>query len=97
MVQAIATASGRQPDIVCGKPSETLARHLLSSRNMDPATTCMVGDRTDTDMEFGRSVGMYTLFVESGTMTREEACSAEPRQRPHFTAPSIAVLADLYA
>ena len=33
----------------------------------------MVGDRTDTDIAFGRSVGMQTLFVESGSMTEQAA------------------------
>lgn len=95
MVAAIAKAAGREPDIVCGKPSESLARHMLVSRGLDPATTCMVGDRTDTDIEFGRSAGMHTLFVESGTMTEKEACTAAPHQRPHFIAASIATLRDL--
>lgn len=95
MVEAIAFASGRRPDIVCGKPSESLARLLLDKWGMDPATTCMVGDRTDTDIEFGRSVGMQTLFVESGTMSESDAVNAPPERRPHFISPSIAVLGQL--
>ena len=46
---------------------------MLSGYGLDPATTCMVGDRVDTDMEFGRAAGMHTLFVESGTTTAEAA------------------------
>jgi len=95
MVEAVAVAAGRQPDIICGKPSPSLARHLLSYNGLSASTTCMVGDRTDTDIEFGRSVGMYTLFVESGTMTETEARASEPCRQPHFIAASIAVLADL--
>jgi len=95
LVEAIACASGRRPDIVCGKPSASLARHLLTSRGFDPSTTCMVGDRTDTDIAFGRGVGMQTLFVESGTMTQEEAASAPIEHRPHFISASIAVLQSL--
>lgn len=95
MVAAVAKAAGREPDIVCGKPSASLAAYLLRTRGLDPETTCMVGDRTDTDVEFGRSGGMQTLFVESGTMTEAEALAADPSQRPHFTAPSIATLRDL--
>lgn len=95
MVAAVAMAAGRQPDIICGKPSVSLAKYLLASRGMDPATTCMVGDRTDTDIEFGRSGGMQTLFVGTGTMTEEEALAAPASQQPHFMAASIAVLREL--
>lgn len=96
-VEAIATAAGRRPDVVCGKPSESLARLLLEREDLDASTTCMVGDRTDTDIEFGRVVGMETLFVESGSMTLREAESAEPEQLPRFVANSIEVLHELLA
>merc|ERR1712129_153540 len=89
MAEAVAYASGRRPDMICGKPNEALARHLLASRKFDPATTCMVGDRNDTDIEFGLSAGMQTLFVESGTMTEVEARNAPPGRVPHFLADSI--------
>lgn len=95
MVEAVAYAAGRRPDIVCGKPSRSLALHILDFHGLNPSTTCMVGDRTDTDIEFGRSVGMQTLFVESGTMTEDEARTAEPHRRPDYIAASIAILSDL--
>lgn len=95
MVAAVAEAAGRGPDVVCGKPSTSLARQILAGRGMDPTATCMVGDRTDTDVEFGRSAGMHTLFVESGTMTEAEARTAAPSQRPDFIATSIATLREL--
>ncbi|CAE7363639.1 PGLP2 [Symbiodinium sp. KB8] len=95
MWSAIAVAAGRQPDIVCGKPSETLARYLLSSKGLSPDTTCMVGDRTDTDIAFGRSVGMQTLFVASGSMTEQEVMQANSTDQPHYVADSIAILGQL--
>eukprot|EP00439_Symbiodinium_sp_Y106_P080259 s415_g19.t1 len=95
MWSAIAVAAGRQPDIVCGKPSETLARYLLSSKGLPPETTCMVGDRTDTDIAFGRSVGMQTLFVASGSMTEQEVMQANRTDQPHYVAESIAILGQL--
>merc|ERR1740123_1407616 len=73
MAAAIACATGRKPDMICGKPSAALARQMLANQALDPSTTCMVGDRVDTDIAFGNSVGMETLLVESGTMTLEEA------------------------
>lgn len=100
MAAAIAYAAGKEPDIVCGKPSASLARYLLESRGLDPEATCMVGDRLDTDIAFGRSGGMQSLIVESGSMTAEELRTTlnedmPVEQKPHFVAPSIAVLSDL--
>lgn len=91
--RAVAMVSGREPDIVCGKPSASLGQHMLQSYGLEPATTCMVGDRIDTDIEFGRSAGMATLFVDSGSTAAATALSAQAAQRPDFLAPSIAVLA----
>jgi len=97
---AIAHAAGKHPDIVCGKPSSSLAQYLLDDRGLDPEATCMVGDRLDTDIAFGRSGGMHTLLVESGSMTAEELKNSLSdnmplEYKPHFVAPSIAVLSDL--
>jgi len=95
LLQAVATACGREPTIVCGKPSRGLALQLLESEGFTAASTCMVGDRTDTDIEFGRSVGMETLFVESGSMTLEEVRVVDEASQPRFVAASIATLAEL--
>mmetsp|Transcript_9178 Transcript_9178/g.20294 ORF Transcript_9178/g.20294 Transcript_9178/m.20294 type:complete len:350 (+) Transcript_9178:49-1098(+) len=102
MLQCIATAAGREPDMVCGKPSAAFAREVVVDFGLDPTTTCMVGDRTDTDIEFGHNAGMQTLFVCSGTMTEEDARGTEEltpsgrSRRPHFIAPSIATLRHIF-
>jgi len=91
-MKAIETISGREADMICGKPSTKLGKWLMDTHGYDADATCFVGDRTDTDVEFGRTNGMHTLFVESGTMTAEQAHAAEDIQRPDFIAPSIAML-----
>lgn len=95
MVAAIAETAGRWPVMTCGKPSAQLAQQILDRRGLDARSTCMVGDRTDTDIAFGRNVGMHTLWVESGSMSEYEARSSDPLCLPHFMAPSIATLAKL--
>ena len=95
--RAVAMTSGREPDLVCGKPSASLARHMVERFELDPARTCMVGDRLDTDIEFGHNAGFATLMVESGTMKAEAAHAATGAKRPDFIAPSIATLGDLVA
>jgi 4-nitrophenyl phosphatase len=84
---AIQRASGRQPDIICGKPNPELLRLLLSTENEklreagEPplrADQClMVGDRMSTDIAFGRSAGARTLLVETGCETVADIPSEE--------------------
>ena len=50
----------------------------------------MVGDRTNTDIAFGRSVGMRTSLVLSGCHTRADAAAAPPVATPEFVAKSVA-------
>ena len=38
--------------------------HLIARHALDARRTCMVGDRLDTDVAFGRASGMRTLLVE---------------------------------
>ena len=50
----------------------------------------MVGDRTNTDIAFGRSVGTRTCLVLSGCHTRADAAAAPPEATPEFVAKSVA-------
>ncbi|OQS02091.1 4-nitrophenylphosphatase [Thraustotheca clavata] len=89
-VAALATAVGRQPDAVIGKPSQVLLQTILSTHNLDPARTCMVGDRLNTDIEFGRLGGLKTLLVLTGITTQEEMEAIDnDDQRPDFYVESI--------
>ena len=50
-VTAMRTSIGREP-IILGKPHRTMWEVLASAHNLDPARSCMVGDRLDTDIAF---------------------------------------------
>ncbi|EQC32560.1 hypothetical protein SDRG_09879 [Saprolegnia diclina VS20] len=95
-VAALATAVGRAPDAVIGKPSQALLQTILSTHNLDPARTCMVGDRLNTDIEFGRLGGLRTLLVLTGVTAPSEIEYIENEaQRPDFFVESIDVLNQL--
>ena len=54
VVQFVACGAERQPDVVVGKPSRDLARLVAELFTLRAETTLMVGDRTNTDIAFGR-------------------------------------------
>lgn len=95
MVAFVAYAAEREPDVTVGKPSRDLAELLVAQYELDCATTLMVGDRTNTDIAFGKSVGMWTLLVLTGCHTLDDARSAPADSAPDFVAPSFAALAAL--
>ena len=44
------------------------AHSLFSRYHLDPKRTCMIGDRLDTDIEFGVKGGIETLCVLTGRL-----------------------------
>jgi len=93
MVQAVATAAGRQP-VVLGKPSKFMFE-IVQRRHpgIQPERTLMIGDRANTDILLGKNCGLQTLLVGSGvhslTETRAWEESQDPEQRR--------MVADFYA
>ena len=79
-----------------GKPSRDLALLVAKLYSLKPETTLMVGDRCNTDVAFGRSVGWHTLLVLTGCHTVDDARAApSASERPDFMVPSVADLAGL--
>jgi 4-nitrophenyl phosphatase len=79
---SLVAASGRQPDICCGKPSKDLFDLLQSEERahgneVTPEECIMVGDRLTTDIMFGRRAGTRTLFVLTGVEHECEIPSPE--------------------
>lgn len=79
-VHAVAVASGRQPDLVAGKPRPE--PFLDAARRADSRAPIVVGDRLDTDLEGARAAGMPALAVLSGIVGASELMTAEPEERP---------------
>ena len=71
LLAALSAATGRAPDMICGKPNTGLFDIMLNAeskngRSVKPSECLMVGDRLTTDIAFGQSAGARTLFVLSG-------------------------------
>ena len=46
----------------------------------DRSRICMVGDRLDTDMAFGKNNGLQTVLTLSGVTTEDELLNKVPRK-----------------
>lgn len=67
----VTTATGVEP-IVAGKPFPFLMQLSLERLGTEPGETLVVGDRLETDIAAGQSVGCPTALVLSGVSTREQ-------------------------
>jgi ribonucleotide monophosphatase NagD (HAD superfamily) len=71
IVSSIITSTNRQP-IVLGKPNLEMLNILLEKFNLNPLETCMIGDRLDTDILFGKKGNLHTILVLSGVSTLKD-------------------------
>jgi len=84
------TALGpNRPVTVIGKPSSIMLDTIKAKIDFDPKRTIMVGDRLNTDIQFGKNGGLTTLLVLTG-ITSEESLT-EPNQPivPDYVTASI--------
>lgn len=91
--KCIEHATGRQPDIVLGKPDPNMLTGVQSRYGVKPEEVAMVGDRIYTDIEMAFNAGAMGVLVLSGETTLAVADQA-PRQ-PDLTAENISVLGEL--
>ncbi len=88
ILASIEVASGKKADVM-GKPHapmmEAAARRLAGARRI-----AIVGDRADTDLAGGRSLGFTTILVTSGVTAAEDVAALDPQ--PDVVLRSIAEL-----
>ena len=77
-LSVIITATGVEP-IIAGKPFPYLMELSLERLGMRKEETLVVGDRLETDIAAGQSVGCSTALVLSGVSTMEEAKLWKPQ------------------
>jgi 4-nitrophenyl phosphatase len=74
----ITTATGIEP-IIAGKPFPYLMELSLERLGTSKEETLVIGDRLETDIAAGQSVGCPTALVLSGVSTKDEAEAWEKR------------------
>ena len=65
MVGAIKGSTKREPTVV-GKPADFMLSNIAAQFGIGREQICMVGDRLDTDILFGKDGGLTTCLVLSG-------------------------------
>ncbi|ORE05089.1 2-phosphoglycolate phosphatase [Rhizopus microsporus var. microsporus] len=78
------TALDRRPDAVLGKPALNMLEAIFAEYKIDPSKTVMIGDRLNTDIEFGLNGGIDTLCVLTGVTTKDELLSEENKVKSTY-------------
>ena len=71
----VRTATGREPDLIIGKPNRLIAEQAALRLGLPLGDLCMVGDRLYTDIALG-AAGLPTVLVLSGESKREDIAGA---------------------
>lgn len=75
---AIEGMTGRAPDAIMGKPSETARQAALDRLDIDAEACLVIGDQPRTDIEMGASAGMTTVLVLTGVTDRDDLARIDP-------------------
>ena len=94
-IQLLKRSSGREPDVICGKPYTVMGERLLARLGVPTAAVTMVGDRTNTDIRFGNNNGFATLLVLSGVTSAGQVASLPASDRPAAVAETLNDVAPL--
>jgi hypothetical protein len=94
LVNAIAAAVGRGPDVVAGKPHRPLFDETML--RVGARRPLMVGDRLDTDIEGANACGADSLLVMTGVTDLNALCTAKPPQRPSYVATGLNGMLDAH-
>jgi HAD superfamily hydrolase (TIGR01450 family) len=90
LVAAVATAVGRQPDLVVGKPEPSL--FVTAARQAGASKPLVVGDRLDTDIAGAHRAGMASLLVLSGVSDMAELSTVSDDARPTYVTEDLSGL-----
>lgn len=72
----VRAATGRDPDLVVGKPNRLIAEQAALRVGLPLEALCMVGDRLYTDIALGAAAGLPTVLVLTGESRADEVSGA---------------------
>ncbi|CAN5838786.1 N/A [soil metagenome] len=82
MVAAVIVASGREPDLVVGKPEPGLFRAAAEAVGVAVGDAVVIGDGLGTDILAAHRVGARSILMLTGVSTREHVALLPESERP---------------
>lgn len=93
LCKCIEHATGRQPDLVIGKPNPDMLSGIMYHYGYQPDEIAMCGDRIYTDVATAQNAGAFGVLVLSGETTLQTALESE--RPPLLTALDLSVFGKL--
>ena len=76
-IACVRASTGRDPDIVVGKPNRIIADSVIEKYGVTREELCMVGDRLYTDIALGAQADIATVLVWSGESTPDDLAKTD--------------------
>ena len=95
IVRAVAGVTGREPDRMMGKPSETTIDAVRTALGTSLDRCLVIGDRLDTDLAMGERADMTSVLVRTGVT--DDRALARSSIEPDHVIDSIAEIDDVLA
>lgn len=92
MIELVAASTGRQPDVIVGKPYAPIVDALAEKTGFAVEEHCMIGDRLYTDIALGQW-GIATTLVLSGETHAEDLANSE--FKPDLVVQGIAEMVEI--
>jgi len=90
MMAAVEAVTGKQVEVVVGKPSAIILQAALDTLGVEAHDCVIVGDRIETDIVMGKTLGVATVLVLSGIARADDPRIAE--LQPDLVLPGIHAL-----
>jgi HAD superfamily hydrolase (TIGR01457 family) len=92
MIAFVTAATGRQPDLVVGKPNRLIVDAAAIKMKLPVEQLAMIGDRLYTDIALGRASGIPTVLVLSGETKKVDLKNS--KFKPDYIFNNLAGVAD---
>ena len=92
MIAFVRASTGRDPDLIVGKPNALLVEHASARMGIPVSAMCMIGDRLYTDIALGAAAGIPTILVLSGETRAYEVAGSQ--HQPTYIFQDIRAVAD---
>jgi 4-nitrophenyl phosphatase len=92
MVAFVKASTGREPDLVVGKPNRLIVDAAAVKMNLPVNQLAMIGDRLYTDIALGKASGITTILVLSGETKLENL--QDSSFQPDYMFQNLAGVAD---